>query len=127
MKTNPKSLLLYCIPLTLVDSNAVKLFCCCVVAKLCPALSVKTYGLKPARLLCPGTSPGQDTGVSSLSFLQGNFPTQGLNLCLLPWQADSLPLSHQGSLQLKDCNTKNPGTNKLGEESHQLQKRYNSP
>ena len=53
MKTNPKSLLLYCIPLTLVDSNAVKLFCCCVVAKLCPALSVKTYGLKPARLLCP--------------------------------------------------------------------------
>ena len=94
MKTNPKSLLLYCIPMTLVDSNAVKLFCCCVVAKLCPALSVKTYGLKPARLLCPGTSPGQDTGVSSLSFLQGNFPTQGLNLCLLQWQADSLPLSH---------------------------------
>ena len=24
-------------------------------------------------------------------------PDQGLNLCLLPWQADSLPLSHQGS------------------------------
>ena len=29
--------------------------------------------------------------------LQGIFPTQGLNLCLLHWQADSLPLSHQGS------------------------------
>ena len=32
--------------------------------------------------------------------LQGIFPTQGLNPCLLrllPWQAASLPLSHQGS------------------------------
>ena len=26
--------------------------------------------------------------------LQGFFPTQGLNPCLLHWQADSLPLSH---------------------------------
>ena len=34
--------------------------------------------------------------------LQGIFPTQGLNLhllCLLHWQADSLPLSHWGSPQ----------------------------
>ena len=30
-------------------------------------------------------------------FLQGIFPTQELNLSLLHWQADSLPLSHQGS------------------------------
>ena len=27
----------------------------------------------------------------------GIFPNQGLNPCLLPWQVDSLPLSHQGS------------------------------
>ena len=26
----------------------------------------------------------------------GIFPDQGLNLCLLHWQADSLPVSHQG-------------------------------
>jgi len=26
-----------------------------------------------------------------------NFLDQGLNLCLLHWQVDSLPLSHQGS------------------------------
>ena len=32
-----------------------------------------------------------------MSSLQGIFPTQGLNLCLLHWQVDSLPLSHQGS------------------------------
>ena len=30
--------------------------------------------------------------------LQGIFPTQGLNPHFLHWQADSLPLSHQGSL-----------------------------
>ena len=27
----------------------------------------------------------------------GIFPTQGWNLCFLNWEADSLPLSHQGS------------------------------
>ena len=31
--------------------------------------------------------------------LQGIFPIQGLNLCLLHWQVDSLLLSHQGSSQ----------------------------
>ena len=29
-------------------------------------------------------------------FLQGIFPIQGSNLCLLHWQADSLPLRHLG-------------------------------
>ena len=33
------------------------------------------------------------------AFLQGIFPTYGLNLCILHWQADSLPLSHLGSPQ----------------------------
>ena len=28
----------------------------------------------------------------------GIFPDRGLNLCPLHWQADTLPLSHQGSL-----------------------------
>ena len=32
----------------------------------------------------------------SCSTARGIFPDQGLNLCLLHWQADSLPLSHQG-------------------------------
>ena len=31
-------------------------------------------------------------------YLQGIFPAQGLNLCLLHWQADFSPLSHLGSL-----------------------------
>ena len=33
----------------------------------------------------------------SCSMVCGNFPDRGCNLCLLYWQADSLPLNHQGS------------------------------
>ena len=33
-------------------------------------------------------------GKGSHFLLQGIFPTQGLNPCLLHWQTDSLPLSH---------------------------------
>ena len=35
----------------------------------------------------------------SCSAACGIFPDEGLNLCLLHWQVDSLPLSHQGSLK----------------------------
>ena len=37
----------------------------------------------------------------AISFSGGTFLTQGSNLCLLHWQADSLPLSHVGSLYLR--------------------------
>ena len=43
---------------------------------------------------CPWNFPGKNTGVGCPFQLQGIFPTQGLNLPLLHWQADSLPLSH---------------------------------
>ena len=60
--------------------------------------SLRPPGLWPTRLLCPWDSPGQNTGVHRLSFLQGIFPTPGSNpgllrgrqtlflskLCLLP-------------------------------------------
>ena len=62
--------------------------------------SLRPHGLHPARLLCPWNSPGKNTGVGCQSLLQGIFPTQGSSpclLCLLHWQAGSLPLSHQGS------------------------------
>ena len=42
-------------------------------------------------------SPGQNTGVGSLSFLQGIFPTQGLNPGLLHCRWILYQLSHQGS------------------------------
>jgi len=35
----------------------------------------------------------------AISLLQGIFPTQGSNLHLLHWQADSSQVSHQGSPQ----------------------------
>ena len=48
-----------------------------------------------------GDSPGKNTRVGCHFFCQGIFPTQGLNLYLLHWQADSLPLSHQRNLGYK--------------------------
>jgi len=39
----------------------------------------------------------KNTGEDCHFLLQGIFPTQGSNPNLLHWQADSLPLSHQGS------------------------------
>ena len=48
------------------------------------------HGLKPARFLCPWSSPGKNTGVGCHFLLQGIFPTQGVNPGLLHWQAGSL-------------------------------------
>ena len=44
--------------------------------------------------------PSKNTGVGCHSLLQGVFPTQGSNLCLLHWQVDSLPLSDWEALYL---------------------------
>ena len=56
---------------------------------------VRLFATPWTRLLCPLNFPGKNTGVSFLFLLQGIFLTQGSNLqllCLLYWQADSLPL-----------------------------------
>ena len=45
----------------------------------------------------PWNSPGQNTGVGSLSLLQGVFPTQGLNPGLLHCRQILSQLSHKGS------------------------------
>ena len=42
-------------------------------------LTLWPHGLQPTKLLCPWNSPGQNTGVGSLSLLQGIFPTQEVN------------------------------------------------
>ena len=41
--------------------------------------SVVSDSLRPRGLYSPWNSPGQNTGVGSLSLLQGIFPTQGFN------------------------------------------------
>ena len=56
-------------------------------------------GTPGGRLLYPWDFPGKDTEVA-WHFL---VPTQGLNLHLLCWQLDSLPLRHQGSHQRSPC------------------------
>ena len=54
--------------------------------------------MEPTRLLCPWNFQNKNTGVGNGNFLlQGIFPNQGSNLCLLHllhWQAGSLALSH---------------------------------
>ena len=45
--------------------------------------SLESDSLQPHGAHNPWTSPGQNTGVGSLSLLQGIFPTQGFNPGLL--------------------------------------------
>ena len=58
--------------------------------------SLWSPGQGSTRLLCPWDSPGKNTGMGCHALLQGIFPTQEWNmhhLCLLHWQAGSLPLA----------------------------------
>ena len=50
---------------------------------------------------CPWNSPGQNTGVSSLSLLQGTFPTQESNPGLPHCRWILYQLSHKGSPDLR--------------------------
>ena len=56
--------------------------------------------LRPHELYSPWNSPGQNTGVGSLSFLQWIFPTQESNWCLLHCRQILYQLSYQGSQQM---------------------------
>ena len=64
--------------------------------------SIMSNSLKPHGPDSQWNSTGQNTGVGSLSFLQGLFPTQGSNTCsphcrriLCQLQVDSLPAEPQ--------------------------------
>ena len=59
--------------------------------------SVLSDSLRPHGLYNPWNSPGQNTGVGSLSLLQGNFPTQGLNPGLPHCRWILYLLNHKGS------------------------------
>ena len=71
----------------------------------CLVASVASDSLQPTestRLLCQWNFPGRNTGVVCHFLLQGIFPTQRLNLCLLcllHWQVDSLPAEPPGRPQ----------------------------
>ena len=51
----------------------------------------------PHELYCPWNSPGQNSGMGSLSLFQGIFPTQGSNPGLLHCRQILYQLSHEGS------------------------------
>ena len=68
----------------------------CVCARSVVSNSLRPHGPYPPRLLCPWDSPGKNTGVSCHALLQGIFPTQGPNPCVVHWQAESLPLAPPG-------------------------------
>ena len=66
-----------------------------LVAKSCPIL-LWPHELYPFWLLCQWDFLVKNTGARCHFLLQGIFPTQRSDPCLLRWQADSLPLSHPG-------------------------------
>ena len=76
--------------------------CCAVLSHPVMSDSFQPYRLQPAEFLCPWKSPGENSGVSSLSLLQGIFLTQKLNQGLLHCRQILYQLSYQYS-QLKMC------------------------
>ena len=62
--------------------------------------SVMSDSLQPLGLYSPWNSPGQNTGVGSLSLLQQIFPTQESNWGVLHCRRILYQLSYQGSLGL---------------------------
>ena len=62
--------------------------------------SLWPHGLWPARLLHPWDFPGKNTGVGCQFLLQGIFPTQGLNPCLLHCRWILYQLSSQGTWKI---------------------------
>ena len=58
--------------------------------------SVVSDSLRPHGLYSPWNSPGQNTGVVSLSLLQGTFPTQGSNPGLPHCWWSLYQLGHRG-------------------------------
>ena len=80
--------------------------------QLCESRSVMSNSLWPHGLYNPWNSPGQNTGVGSLSLLQGIFPTQGSNPGLLHCRQVLYQLSHKGSplvLYVPKCAISFPG------------------
>ena len=67
----------------------------CLVIQSCSTLCPMDYS--PPGSSVDGNSPGQNTGVGSLSLHQGIFPTQGLNQGLPHCRLILYQLSHKGT------------------------------
>ena len=93
----PRQKLVFCLILkmyyiSLIQANKRLHFKCSSESR-----SVLSDSLQPHELYSSWNSPDQNTGVGSLSLLQGIFPTQGLNPGLPHCTRILYQLSHQGS------------------------------
>ena len=103
---------------------------------MCESHSVMFNSLEPHGLYSSWNSPGPNTGVGSLSLLQGIFPTEGLNPGLLHCRRILYQLTHKGSPRVLEwvcCRKGDPfqglelGSclmlgNEFSEETHMLTK-----
>ena len=91
----------------MILSHFVKQFTCmCLRAQLAISDS-DPMDCSLQRLRCPWNFPGKNTGVDYHFLLKRIFPTQGSNphlLCLLRWQAGSLPLVPPGKPVINTIN-----------------------
>ena len=87
---------------------------------MCVNPSVVSDSLRPARLLCPWDSPGENTGVGCHFLLQGIFPTQGSNPGLPHCRHVLYHLSHQGSLCCPPGDLSDPGIKPVSSSSPAL-------
>ena len=76
------------------DWNLCICVCVCVSLVTQSCLTLRPYGLQPPRLLCPWDFSGKNTGMGCHFFLQGIFPTQGLNTRLLQFHIGRQILYH---------------------------------
>ena len=84
----------------LIVSGVEHLFMCLLAISSLVKVTQSCLTLRPHGLYSPWNSPGQNTGVGSLSLLQGIFPTQGLNWGLLHCRWILYQLSYQGILPI---------------------------
>ena len=73
--------------------------CVCVLSHFSRVQLFVTLWTVALQAPLPWDSPGKNTAVGCYALLQGTFPTQGLNpclLCLLHWQVGSLPTAPPG-------------------------------
>ena len=71
-----------------------------ITLRVCESCSVVSNSLQPHGLYSPWNSPGQNTGVGSLSLLQGIFPTQRSNPGVPHCRQILYQLSHKGSPEI---------------------------
>ena len=79
-KTTQKQSLIVLILVLSQISSPLSLCCCAVLSRSVMSNSLGPHGPQTARLLCPWRFSREEYWSGSLSFLQGNFPTQELQV-----------------------------------------------